>query len=359
MTTTTQRPHSDGHSVKHMPRSKLRVWIIGILCLIMLCFVMLASIMFGSAAMTVSEIWGTLSHKLGFMISPDFPAPSQLRQSILLELRIPRILMAAAVGAALAVAGVALQSVTHNDLAEPYLLGVSAGASTGAVTVLLFLSSSAIGLSGGAVVGALCSFGLLLFLLRGSGFASTRVVLTGVLVGQLFSAFTSLLLVARGDAENVRGVMFWLLGTLGSSRWDSFVIVAIVSIIAIVVLWSMARYFDALSFGDDTANSMGVPVNIVRAIALITVALLTAATVSAVGAIGFVGLIVPHAARLLVGPNHARLIPIAAIIGSNLLVITDAAARSVFSPQEIPVGVFTALIGVPIFFFLLKRGRRL
>lgn len=331
-------------------------WLIGIVLLVAACG---ASIFMGSATLTGEEVWGAITHKLGILGSGDTPPPSKLRQSILFDLRLPRIGMAIFVGAGLAVAGAALQAITRNDLAEPYLLGVSYGASTGAVVALLILPASfTLGLTGGAAIGALASFGLLMLLLQGSGFVSTRVVLTGVLVGQFFSAITSLILVARGDAESVRGITFWLLGAMGAARNDSLWIVGPAVVVACLLLWSMSRYLDAMSFGDETAQSMGVPVVGVRATVLIVVALMTAATVSAVGAIGFIGLLVPHAVRMLVGSAHGRLIPLSALVGAILLVITDALARSLFVPQEVPVGVFTALLGVPLFFFILRRGQR-
>lgn len=331
----------------------------------MLLVAMGGSVFLGAASLSFTEVWGAITHGTGLFVSPEFPQPSVLRQSILFDLRIPRILMSVIVGGALAVAGAALQAITRNNLAEPYLLGISSGASTGAVVVIILTSGAsigggvALGLTGGAAIGALVSFAVLLLLLRGSGFSSTQVVLTGVLVGQFFAAITSLILMARGDADSVRGVMFWLLGALGASRWESLWVVAVVCSIACAVIWSISRYLDCLSFGDDTAESMGVPVAKVRGIVLVSVALLTAATVSAVGAIGFIGLIVPHAVRMLIGPAHSALIPVSALLGSSFLVITDALARTVFSPQEVPVGVFTAIIGVPVFFLILKRGRRL
>ncbi|MDO5077098.1 iron ABC transporter permease [Corynebacterium sp.] len=338
------------------------LWIFGILAIVAATS---GSLFLGAASLSWVEVWGAVTHKTGLFISAAYPEPSLLRQSILFELRIPRILMGVIVGGALAVAGAALQAITRNDLAEPYLLGVSSGASTGAVVVIVLVSaasfggSAAFGLTGGAALGALASFGLLMALLKGSGFSSTRVVLTGVLVGQLFSALTSLILMARGAADSVRGVMFWLLGALGASRWDTLTVVALVCTLCSIVLWAMSRYLDCLSFGDDTAESMGVPVARVRSITLITVALLTGATVSSVGAIGFIGLIVPHAVRMVIGPAHAQLIPVSALLGSAFLVITDALARTAFNPQEVPVGVFTAIIGVPMFFLILKRGQRL
>lgn len=336
--------------------SPVLVWVLGIIVLLAVGAI---STFMGAAQLSWADFVGSITNKLGIQLD-GYPAPSKLRQSILFELRLPRIVMAIAVGAGLSICGAALQAITRNDLAEPYLLGVSYGASTGAVIMLLLVPASfALGLTGGAALGALATFGVLMTLLRGSGFVSTRVVLTGVLVGQFFSAITSLILVAKGDAESVRGITFWLLGAMGATRSNTLVIVVAAVLVLGVVIWALSRYLDAMSFGDETAQSMGVPVIGVRATVLVCVALMTAATVSAVGAIGFVGLIVPHAVRMMVGPGHAQLIPLSALVGAILMVVTDALSRTVFQPQEVPVGVFTALIGVPLFFFIMRRAQRL
>ncbi|MCG7252629.1 iron ABC transporter permease [Corynebacterium pseudodiphtheriticum] len=295
----------------------------------------------------------SFSELIGLVV-PSQPSPSALRTSILTELRIPRILMAAFVGAILAVCGVAMQAVTHNDLAEPYLLGVSSGASTGAVIAILF-STWQYGIIFGATVGSLASFALLMLLLRNTGGDATKVVLTGVLIGFLFQSLTSLVVTASGDAESTRSIMFWLLGVLGAARWPTLFAVMIVGSIGMLMLWALSRHLDALSLGGDTASTMGVPVVALRYIVLICVSLMTATTVASVGAIGFVGLIIPHAVRMLNVPKHASLIPLSALIGAVTLVIADAFARSIFAPQELPVGVITALIGVPMFFLILRR----
>ncbi|MDK7180795.1 iron ABC transporter permease [Corynebacterium riegelii] len=287
----------------------------------------------------------------------DLDSMSPVQRSILTELRLPRVLMAACVGAILAVCGVAMQAITHNDLAEPYLLGISSGASTGAVIAIMF-STWQWGIVVGAAVGGLTSFMLLMALLRHTRADATRVVLTGVLVGFLFQSLTSLVVTASGNAESTRGIMFWLLGVLSAARWNTLIVVAIAGAVGLVVLWLLSRHLDALTLGDATAHTMGVPVVAVRYTVLIVVSLLTAATVAAVGAIGFVGLIVPHAVRMVQGPLHARLIPVAAIVGALFLVIADAIARVLFAPQELPVGVITALIGVPVFFIILRRINR-
>lgn len=306
--------------------------------------------------MAISLTMGASSlsfHELRGIVDPAVEQPSPLRISILTELRIPRILMAAFVGAVLAVCGVVMQAITHNDLAEPYLLGVSSGASTGAVVAIMF-STWQLGIIAGAAVGALASFGLLIVLLRGSDASPTRVVLTGVLIGYLFQALTSLIITSSGNAE----FLFWLLGMLSAARWNTVVVVCIVGLIGSVILWVLSRYLDALSLGDATANTMGIPVVAVRYAVLIAVSLMTAATVASVGAIGFVGLIVPHAVRMVAGPSHRTLIPLSALVGALALVVADAIARTLFAPQELPVGVITALIGVPAFFFILKRKVR-
>ncbi|PFG27882.1 Iron(III) dicitrate transport system permease fecD [Corynebacterium renale] len=323
-------------------------WVVGILALIVIA---VASVFMGTASLTVPEVLGTFG--LG-----GYEAPSLLRQSILLELRIPRILMAIVVGAALAVAGACLQTVTRNALAEPYLLGISGGSSVGAVAVIVLGISGAIGVTGGAMIGGLAAFGLLMILLRGSGFQSARVVLTGVLVGQFSQAIMYMLMFAKGDADAIQSITAWLLGALGTSRWDQLALTAPVCAVAVIILWALSRYLDVLSLGDDTAESMGVPVVWTRAAVLVIVALLTASTVAAVGAIGFVGLIVPHAVRMLVGSAHRHVIPLAALVGGILLVLADAVARILFDAQELPVGVITALIGVPVFFVILRRGQR-
>ncbi|MDK8684156.1 FecCD family ABC transporter permease [Corynebacterium pseudodiphtheriticum] len=323
-----------------------KTWTIAGISAATLLIALVGSLTVGSSSMSFSELIG--------LVVPSQPSPSALRTSILTELRIPRILMAAFVGAILAVCGVAMQTVTHNDLAEPYLLGVSSGASTGAVIAILF-STWQYGIIFGATVGSLASFALLMLLLRNTGGDATKVVLTGVLIGFLFQSLTSLVVTASGDAESTRSIMFWLLGVLGAARWPTLFAVIIVGSIGMLMLWALSRHLDALSLGGDTASTMGVPVVALRYIVLICVSLMTATTVASVGAIGFVGLIIPHAVRMLNVPKHASLIPLSALIGAVTLVIADAFARSIFAPQELPVGVITALIGVPMFFLILRR----
>ncbi|MBW3084864.1 Iron-uptake system permease protein FeuC [Austwickia sp. TVS 96-490-7B] len=313
---------------------------------------MLVSLTLGAADTPVTAVVDVLSAHLGLPSDPVTPVVD----SILWGLRVPRVVTAALVGAGLAVCGATLQALTRNPLAEPYLLGLSSGASAGAVVVVVLgVGGQALGLTGGALIGALSALALLLILLRRSGLDSVRVVLTGVVVGQLFAALSSLVLMADGDAETTRAITFWLLGSMGAARWTTALTCGVALLIGLAVTWWHAPTLDALSLGSDTASSLGIDVRRTRLVLLIVTSLITAAAVAGVGAIGFVGLIVPHAIRFVVGPLHRYLLPAAALTGAVLLVITDALSRVVFSPREIPVGVLTALIGVPVFLLVMKR----
>ncbi|MEU9106086.1 iron ABC transporter permease [Streptomyces xanthophaeus] len=302
--------------------------------------------------------WGDLARVLGPRLGLDVEPLPPLVDSLVWDLRVPRVLMAALVGASLAVCGTVLQAVTRNALADPYLLGVSSGASAGAVAVVVLgVGAGSIGITGGALAGALLSFGLLMLLLRRTGLDSVRIVLTGVVVGQLFTAATSLVLMASADADTTRAVTHWLLGSMAPARWDSVVVCAVVTPLGLAAAWLCAGALDGLAFGADTAASLGVGVRRTRLFLLVVTAVLTSVAVATVGAIGFVGLIVPHGVRFLVGPLHRVLLPHAALAGAVFLVWADALSRAAFAPREVPVGVITALLGVPLFLLVLrKRG---
>ncbi|WP_406402591.1 iron ABC transporter permease [Streptomyces sp. NBC_00879] len=326
-------------------------------------FLIAAAVLVASVAASVrigtTDVgWTDLARVLGTHLSLGAEPLPPLVDSLIWDLRLPRVLMAALVGASLAVCGTVLQAVTRNALADPYLLGVSSGASTGAVTVVVLgVGAGTLGVTGGALTGALLSFGLLLMLLRRTGLDSVRIVLTGVVVGQLFTALTSLTLMASADADTTRAITHWLLGSMAPARWDAVAVCAIVTPVGLAVAWLCSNALDGLAFGADTAASLGIGVRRTRLLLLVVTAVLTSVAVATVGAIGFVGLIVPHGVRFLIGPLHRVLLPYAALAGAVFLVWTDALARIAFAPQEVPVGVITALLGVPLFLLVLrKRG---
>ncbi len=284
---------------------------------------------------------------------------SAIQEAIVWDLRLPRAVLAAACGAGLALCGVVLQSLLRNPLADPFVLGISSGASTGAVTiVVLGVGAGSLTLASGAFLGALVAFGLVLLLGMAAGGTTDRLVLAGVAATQLFSALTSFVVFTAADAEQTRGVLFWLLGSLGTASWDDVVVCGGLVVAGLAVCWLAAGSLDAFTFGEDAASALGVPVLRTRLVLLVVTALLTAVIVSTSGAIGFVGLVLPHAARAVVGARHRVLVPVSAVLGAVFLVWVDVGARTVIAPQELPVGVATALVGVPAFVVVLLRRRR-
>ncbi|WP_079107519.1 FecCD family ABC transporter permease [Streptomyces sp. NRRL S-1521] len=319
-------------------------------CTVLLPLSVLIAVGTGSADIPPLDVARTIGVHLG----APWDALPALRDSIVWDLRLPRVLLAALVGAGLAVCGAVLQAVTRNPLADPYLLGVSAGASTGAVLVLV-LGVGSLALPVGAFAGALTAFGCVLLLLGRSFGSATRVVLSGVVVAQLFSALTSLVTIRSGDAESTRAVTFWLLGSLAPANWVSVGICALTTAAGLVVCLLYARPLDALAFGRETAATLGFSPRRTEAVLFAVTAVVTGSLVAASGAIGFVGLLVPHAVRLLTRASHRLLLPTSALLGASFLVWADTAARTAFGPREVPVGVLTALIGVPVFALLLRR----
>ncbi|NIL85043.1 putative ABC transporter permease protein [Rhodococcus fascians] len=309
----------------------------------------------GPANVSVPDVYRVILTHMGIGSS----GVGRIQDGIVWELRLPRTLLAAVCGAGFALCGAIMQSLLRNPLADPFVLGISSGASTGAVLVaVLGVGGGALSLSTGAFAGALLSFALVMLLAAGAGGGNDRVVLAGVAGTQLFSALTSFIVISSADAEQTRGVLFWLLGSLSGADWTDVVLCGSVALLGMVVCLFNTSALDAFTFGHDAAASLGVPVKWVRILLLVITALITASLVSAAGAIGFVGLVLPHAARFLVGARHRRLLPTTVVIGAIFMVWVDTIARTLFAPQEIPVGVVTALIGVPAFALILFRLRR-
>ncbi|MFH8810038.1 FecCD family ABC transporter permease [Streptomyces hygroscopicus] len=313
------------------------------------------AITIGPADIGVADVWAVVGAHLGLGSSGLTP----IRDGIVWQLRLPRTLLAAVCGAGLAVCGAVMQSLLRNPLADPFVLGVSSGASTGAVAVVVLgAGGGAVTVSAGAFVGAVVSFALVLLGSQVLGGTMDRVVLSGVAAMQLFSALTSFVVMTAADAEQTRGVLFWLLGSLGNVGWSEVWVCLAVLGVVLLVCAAYAHALDAFAFGQDAAATLGVHVARTRLILLSVTALLTAALVSSAGAIGFVGLVLPHATRALVGPGHARLLPATALTGAVFLVWVDTLARTALDPQEVPVGVVTSLIGVPAFLLVLYRSRK-
>ncbi|SUX89467.1 vtamin B12-transporter permease [Citrobacter koseri] len=283
-----------------------------------------------------------------------------LHQRIVWSLRMPRTLLAALAGAALALAGTVLQSLTRNPLADPWVLGISSGAGFGAVLVIaLGLSAGWAAVPAGAFCGAMLAFALVLFMARKSlSGQSSRFILTGVAVTQLLSAATSLTTLWKTDADTTRGVMFWLLGSFAQASWLQVLLCALVLLPIFLLCWWRAIELDVLTFGNVTAASLGVDVGAIRLALYCLLTLLTAVIVACCGAIGFIGLTVPHIARIFIGHRHRSLLPASMLCGATFSVLADTLARTLFAPRELPVGILTAMLGVPVFLFLISRTSR-
>jgi len=306
----------------------------------------------GSSGLAVGDVARAVLAHLGIGTNPL----GALDDGIVWQLRLPRVLTAAAVGAGLALVGAIMQALTANQLADPYLLGLSSGASFGAVSVLLLGVTLLLPLA--AFLGALAALAITLGLAGALGrLTPSRTVLAGVAVSALGTALTSFVIfwTARGDAY--QDVLNWLLGSLAGARWPQ-VAIAVGGIVVIgIPLMTSGRVLDAFAFGDRMAASLGVNVTAARWGLLGATAVLTGILVSVSGSIGFVGLVLPHAVRLFAGPRHRVLLPLSALVGAVYLVWADTAARTVLAPRELPVGIVTALIGAPVFAILLARRK--
>jgi iron complex transport system permease protein len=283
---------------------------------------------------------------------------TRVADTIVWQIRLPRVVLAATVGAALALAGAAFQGVFRNPLADPYLLGAASGAGLAAATAMVYGAGLPLlrgwGVPGAAFLGAGITVVVVVALARrGWTVPVVPLILAGVVIGSTLSAATSFVLLAA--REQATGILSWLLGSLTFASWDRLAVTAPLVLVSAIVLLASARALNVLQLGETSAAQLGVPVEALKAAVVAAATLATAAAVSMAGVIGFVGLVVPHAVRLALGPDHVRLLPVAAVWGAAFLVLADLVARTVIAPAELPVGVVTALVGAPFFLALLRR----
>jgi iron complex transport system permease protein len=341
----------DASAAPHVPRP----WILAGIGLGALAVAFVAGIALGNVAIDPATVVAILAERvLGWPVDRVWPATTE---TIVLDLRLPRVLSAMVVGAALAVAGATFQGLLRNPLADPYVLGTASGAALGAAVAvalpirILFLGLGLVHLL--AFVGALAAVTVVYRLARASPLGSlTGLLLTGYAVGSLLAAGLALTMVLSG--AHLRQIFFYLLGGFGNSSWPGFWAVLLIVTSATLVVLMRARILDALLMGESTAAHLGVDVRRERRLLLAMAALLTAGAVAVSGLIGFVGLVVPHVTRLLVGPSARRVLPLSVIYGAAFLPLADLAARI---PGELPVGIITAVVGAPFFLALLRRAR--
>ncbi|MFD4366197.1 FecCD family ABC transporter permease [Rhodococcus sp. NPDC058521] len=324
-----------------------------------LLFVLGLAMSFGSVRIPIGDVWAIVGHAL---LPGSFETWwSAARESIVLDSRLPRAVTAAVVGAALALAGGVAQAVTRNPLADPYLLGVSSGAGFGVVLVMVLgVGAGALGvftIPVAAFVGAMVP--LFLSLAIGGRYPQpTAIILVGVALAQVFSAFITFSLLVVANEDEISVVLHWLAGGLGDARWSTSVFPTLALVVVGAAILLSAGRMDLLKTGDDGATALGMNVRRFRVLQLMGVSLLAGAAVSVAGGIGFIGLLIPHLAGYLVGTRAIRLLPVAALVGAVALVAADVLARALMENTEIPVGVITAIVGAPIFVWMLYRQYR-
>nr|WP_232328474.1 iron ABC transporter permease [Kibdelosporangium sp. MJ126-NF4]CEL22464.1 ABC transporter (iron.B12.siderophore.hemin), permease component [Kibdelosporangium sp. MJ126-NF4] len=279
--------------------------------------------------------------------------------TIVWEVRTPRVLLAVLVGAGLSVVGVVIQALVRNALADPFVLGISSGASVGATAVVVFGVFASLGvyaLSAAAFLGALgASVLVYIAAMSKAGLTPLRLVLTGIALAYGFQAVMSVLVFLAPDGQAARTVLFWLMGSLGGANWGSLPIAGVAVLVAMVVLLRNSRPLDVLAMGDETAASLGVDAVRLRRWLFVLTAAVTGLLVAVSGAVGFVGLVMPHLVRILVGSGHRRVLAVAPLAGAVFMVWTDLVSRTLVAPEELPLGVITAVIGVPVFITLMRR----
>ncbi|NRH35160.1 iron chelate uptake ABC transporter family permease subunit [Rhodococcus sp. MS13] len=327
--------------------------------LVALAIVLGLAVSFGSVRIPVGDVWAIVGARLAPGTFETWWTAA--RESIVIDSRLPRALTAAVVGASLAMSGAVAQAVTRNPLADPYLLGVSSGA--GFMVVLVSVLGFGAGLLGvftipvAAFVGAMIP--LFLALLIGGRYPQpTAIILVGVALAQIFSALITFCILVLADDRHVTSVMHWIAGGFGDARWSTLIFPTITLVVVGTALLFSSRWMDVLQTGDDGAAALGMNVRRFRVLSLLAVSVLAGAAVSVAGGIGFIGLLIPHLAGFIVGTRAIRLLPAAALLGAVAMVAADTAARSVAQSTEVPVGVITALVGAPIFVWMLYRQYR-
>ncbi|MDC3417564.1 FecCD family ABC transporter permease [Aquibacillus salsiterrae] len=317
---------------------------------LLLLFSFILSLSIGSSMIPINDVWSTLLGK-----------GNEVTEAIVINVRLPRITLAILVGSALAVAGAGFQGILRNPLADPYILGVSSGASVGAAFIILFgLQSALFGKYSIPVVafitGVLTLFVVIKIAMRNGQLQKETLILSGVIVQAFLGSFISLMVSLSDTVLNE--IIFWMMGSVTMRGWEYPQMMAPYLLIGIIILLTQGRALNLFALGERQALHLGVAIERTKMTVLITSTLLTAAAVSVAGVVGFVGLIVPHLIRLVVGPDYRLIIPLSVVVGSIYVLWADTIARMALMPKEIPLGVVTALLGAPFFAYLLKKGKK-
>jgi iron complex transport system permease protein len=330
---------------------------LSLLCLLL--FLVVASVFvavsLGAVTIDIGDTYGVILRKLGFPIaSQNIAKPLE---AIIWNMRVPRVLLGLVVGAGLSMSGSVMQSTVNNPIAEPYILGISAGATFGATLAIILGLKAVVGL--GAFVGAILATVLVLIIASMQGRVTTSgLILSGTVVNALFIAFANFIISIGATADSVMTIKFWTMGSLTGTSWSDLMLPAVVVGVAFLFFSTQYSVFNAMMMGDEAALTLGIPLKLYWYLYIAIVAVITAVLVASCGIIGFVGLITPHIARSIVGTNYRKLFPVATLLGSLFVVWADVLARILVKNAELPIGIFTALVGAPFFIYIVTKNRR-
>ncbi|WP_407701278.1 FecCD family ABC transporter permease [Tumebacillus algifaecis] len=332
-----------------------------LLLLIVLCLVSITmAVMLGPVKIAPLTVWKVAMSHLPFWGPSIVPDWSKAQEHIIWEIRFPRVILAAVAGAGLALAGAVIQALLRNSLADPYILGVSSGSSVMAVMVIIFGALPMFGqyaLSIAAFLGALVSMIVVYMLANVSGIITTsRLLLSGIAISMVLSSITSFIVMMAPREQGIRDAMFWMMGSFSGAKWEYVIIPGCAVFVGFIFLLFQYRGLNALLMGEEAAKTLGINTNSLRKVLLIVASLLTGVIVAVCGSIGFIGLMIPHIARFLVGSDHRRVLPVSVLLGVLLAIWGDVLARLVLAPEEVPIGVVTSICGGPFFIWLLRRN---
>lgn len=337
--------------------------VVSILVLLgLLVFSLLAAVTFGSTDIPISDVYGVISRKLYHLV---FLGDSGWGDGSLFRavwyIRLPRLILAMAIGAGLATCGVVMQAIVKNPLADPYVLGISSGASLGATSAILLGVGAAFGSNSVGVMAFLGAFVVSLAVVGlaniGGRANSVKLLLAGTALSSVCSAFSNFIVYIAHDREGIQTVTYWMMGALGGATWEIDGTVLLVVLAGIVFFLTQYRTLNLMLLGDETSITLGTDLHKWRQLYLLVCAAIVGFSVYAAGMIGFVGLVIPHVVRMLYGTDHKRLLPISALVGAIFLIWADVACRTILPGQELPIGILTSMIGAPCFIYLMARKR--
>lgn len=331
---------------------------VALILLIILVGSVMISVTLGSAKISVSEVYKVLGYKILGIKSFSEYATGPIHDVVWI-IRFPRVVLAIAIGMALSISGIVMQAIVKNPLADPYILGISSGASLGATFAIMLgfgavLGGNFVGVM--AFIGALLvSFGVLLLAnIKGSA-TSSKLILAGMALSAVCSSFSNFIIYIANDKTGMQSVTYWLLGSLAGAKWETNIVILPVVIIACIFFWSRYRVLNLMLLGDDVSITLGTDLHKPRHIYLIITSIMIGLSVYCAGVIGFVGLIIPHAVRMLFGTDHKKLIPISALVGAIFMICADALSRIVIPNSEMPIGILISMIGAPVFIYLMVK----